>query len=292
MSFCTRIWLCRPVQTLYRQTAYCVKRGEGGCATAAWQDSPLVNWLREHPLKGGAVYSNGPDTLYLLTQQSSWLLPQARIKDGLAGFVHKCAAAPRYVVWFNTLYHPTLYDLPELLSCCRTEKVVSLEDGCVYRCLGPEGAQIWAVYRFWSPKTGRHFYTADKLKRDALQNDPYSPWWYESTPFYAFMECQPGTRPVYHLRSERLGAHFYTTDEVEKDRFLRCSPEGWTYEDTAFYVYPDPSAEGLLPVYRLWSAQCGEYLYTPSEREKDKLLKADSGKWIDQGVAWYARRPS
>lgn len=51
--------------------------------------------------------------------------------------------------------------------------------------LQPAGTK--AVYRFWSPKAGGHFYTMNEAERDKLINDyPLEIWTYEGVAWYAF----------------------------------------------------------------------------------------------------------
>ena len=280
-------WLQYPFRVLHHNTANRMKDGAGGYATAAWQNSPLMEWFRNHPLPG-KVYSNGSDAIYLLTGTVTWLTPQLRHERDLAELARVSASQTPYVVWFQGLDRPWLNDLREILSCCRTEKVATFPDGTVYRCLGAGGPGASAVYRFWSPKASRHFYTIDKQLRDKLRTESSTTWLYENASFYAFVKSQPGTYPVYRLRSERLNAYFYTINEAEKNQLVRDPSGTWTYEDIAFYAYPEKVIEGLSPVYRLRSQNLGCYFYTVSEREKERLLSEGSGGWTDEGIAWYA----
>ena len=44
-------------------------------------------------------------------------------------------------------------------------------------------------------------------------------------------------------------------------------------------------------MYRFVSRKSGNHFYAAGERERDELVKAASGGWIDEGVAWYAYGP-
>lgn len=108
----------------------------------------------------------------------------------------------------------------------------------------PEGAQpagTSAVYRFWSPLTGAHFYTIDAAEKDnVVATYPPEVWTLEGIGFYAYPEgAQPaGTSAVYRFWSPFHASHFYTVDVAEKDHVLATyPPEIWTYEDVAFHVY-------------------------------------------------------
>lgn len=281
------LWLQCPVRVLYRDTARRMTDGAGGYATAAWQTSPLVQWLRDHPLQG-RIYTNGPDTLYLLTRIVGVCTPRWRDAGSLADFARDPTPQPRYVVWFESLNRTWFHHLREITSSCRMEAVVTFPDGGVWRCLGPGGPGVSAVYRFWSPRTNGHLYTIDKFERDRLRIMGTGGWIDEDVLFYAFAQSQPGTSPVYRLWSQRLNALFYTMNEAEKDKFVNDSSGAWTCQGAAFYAYAEKTQPGLVPVYRLLAHKSGSHLYAVGEREREKILKNNSGAWADEGVAWYA----
>ena len=98
------------------------------------------------------------------------------------------------------------------------------------------------VYRFWSPKSGSHVWTVSESEKDRLLAEPPDMWTYEGVAFYAYAVGKPplGTAPVYRFWSPKLGYHFYTMVESEKDRLIREYPQVWTYQGIAFYAYPTP----------------------------------------------------
>jgi hypothetical protein len=99
----------------------------------------------------------------------------------------------------------------------------------------------------------------------------------------------PDLAPVYRFWSDKLGDHFYTIDEAEKDRILRDDPDVWTFEGVAFYAYPpDRAPVGSKPVYRFWSDRLGHHFYSISASEKQKLVTEPSKVWSLEGIAWYA----
>ncbi len=108
----------------------------------------------------------------------------------------------------------------------------------------PEGAQpagTSAVYRFWSPLTGAHFYTIDEAEKDSIiATYPPEVWTFESIGFYAYPDgAQPAEASAVHrFWSPLLATHFYTIDEVEKDSIIATyPPEVWSYEGVAFHAY-------------------------------------------------------
>ncbi len=97
------------------------------------------------------------------------------------------------------------------------------------------------VYRFWSPLLDSHFYTISEAEKDYIVSTyPSSIWTFEGPAFYAYPEGQQpgGTQPVYRFWSNRLGCHFYTINESEKDHIIATySSDTWAYEGIAWYAF-------------------------------------------------------
>jgi hypothetical protein len=153
-----------------------------------------------------------------------------------------------------------------------------------------ESAAFTAVYRFWSPLTGDHFYTVGEPEKDKLITRYANAWTFEGIAYYAYARAtEPNLVPVYRLWSDTLGLHFFTTQESERAELLKQDPPVWVSEGKAFYVYPDGrQPAGTKPVYRLWSDALGAYFYTMSETEKDELVNAKPSAWTLVDIAWYA----
>jgi hypothetical protein len=284
-------WLLGRQPIMRRQVAGCIQVGTSPYCSAVWQESPLILWLRDHPLSGG-VFSNAPDAVYILTGIGAETTPPC--SWDIARFARRLASAEAsYVVWFYRKNHESFWDLPELLSRYEMEEMVDLPDGRIYRAHGVVRPEPWlqAVHCFLSPHTNRHFYTIDKQESDKLRRDPTGTWVYEGASFYAYPGSQTGLCPVYRLKSDNPKDYFYTISEAEKDRRLRDEPDAWKEDGVAFYAYPEKSAEDLSPVYRLRSADLPYYFYTTSENAKAKLLSRTSRGWTDDGIAWYAYKP-
>jgi hypothetical protein len=94
------------------------------------------------------------------------------------------------------------------------------------------------VYRFWSERSGSHFYTVDEAERDVLLANSYS-WTYEGVAFYAYPEGrQPDdTMAVYRFWNPSNNAHFYTIDPHEAEKLITRYDDVFTFEGTAFYAY-------------------------------------------------------
>jgi Repeat of unknown function (DUF5648) len=114
-----------------------------------------------------------------------------------------------------------------------------------YVHLGATDDDLMPVYRFWSPRSGSHFWTINEAEKDRLIDQYSDAWTFEGLAFYAYPEwSQPeDSKPVYRFWSASLGAHFYTIDENEKQRFINTMAGVWTYESVAWYAYDAPSTD-------------------------------------------------
>ncbi len=110
-------------------------------------------------------------------------------------------------------------------------------EGPAYRAFATAGQpQTVPVYRFWSPVLEEHFLTIKESEKTKLLGMT-DKWVYEDIAFYAYATPgRTGTVPLYRFWSPKLGAHFFTTKETEKNTMLAL-PDTWTYEDIAWYVY-------------------------------------------------------
>ena len=103
-----------------------------------------------------------------------------------------------------------------------------------------------------------------------------------------------GSRPVYRFRSATGHDCLWTISEREKDSLLaayaRNAPH---YEGIAFYAFARAhDAEGLEPVYRLWSPVHERHFYTISESERKAVMEGTpTDQWQSEGIAFYAFPP-
>jgi len=146
------------------------------------------------------------------------------------------------------------------------------------------------VYRFWSTRTGKHFYTLDETEKTKLLTEYAYVWSFEGIAYYAYARAsEPNLMPVYRFWSGTLGSHFYTIDSAEKDKLIGQFADVWTFEGPVFYAWPEGrQPAGTQAVYRFWSDQLGGHFYTMNEAERDKLIREYSRVWTFEGVAWYA----
>ena len=283
------LWLLHPLGQISADVKRYMDEGAGGYATRLWQESSLMAWLRANPLQG-AVYSNVPDALYVLAGTSARSTPQ--YSENTKEFAGRMSSSQaNYIVWSSSLRRDLLYDIRELASRWQVTPVATLADGMVYRFLGNRGPGLSGVYRFWSPQTGKHFYTLDKRERDDLIVRHARQWRDEGVVFYAYGESQQpaDAAPVYRLWSNALQTRFYTIDKTEKNKLVQDSPGAWKDEGIVWYAYPQGRQPAeALPVHRFWSDALGSHFYTIDEAEKDKLVREYARAWKYEGVVWYA----
>lgn len=91
----------------------------------------------------------------------------------------------------------------------------------------------------------------------------------------------------YRFYNTQTGAHFYTTNEAEKQNVQNTLPQ-FQYEGPAFYA-AGAAAVGLSPVYRFYNRQTGVHFYTISEDEKS-LVQASLPQFAYEGIAYYASK--
>jgi hypothetical protein len=151
-------------------------------------------------------------------------------------------------------------------------------------------SSLQPVYHFKTTVSQQNFYTMSATEKEKLLKHPSMGWVYDGPVFYAFPDdTDPDSKPVYRFYARKTQSHFFTLSEAERDQHLALSD--WIYEGIAFYAYPaGQQTDWACPVYRVWSPIFNSYCYTPDETVKNALLKATTGSWSYQGIAWYAVR--
>ena len=90
--------------------------------------------------------------------------------------------------------------------------------------------------------------------------------------------------PVYRLYNPNSGEHVYTMGTFEKNNLVRL---GWGYEGilgTSYYMMNGQSYD-RIPVYRLYSKNSGQHLYTTSTYEVSQLRNYG---WVNEGIVFYS----
>jgi uncharacterized protein (DUF1800 family) len=91
--------------------------------------------------------------------------------------------------------------------------------------------------------------------------------------------------PVWRFFNRDTGAHFYTTDNAERQRILVTWPQ-FADEGAAFYAY-QADAFDRMPVHRFYNTQTQTHFYTAEESEKD-FVQRTYPAFAYEGVAYYA----
>ena len=139
------------------------------------------------------------------------------------------------------------------------------------------------VYRFFDPTAGAHFYTADEVERDSVQQN-LTNYSFEGES-YRTVDPTTGAQQVYRFFNPETGVHLYTTDEVERDSIIETLPN-FQFEGVKFYAY-ETEVEGSIPVFRFYEPTLGVHFYTPNEAERDSV-QANLPNYNYEGIAYYA----
>jgi hypothetical protein len=103
--------------------------GPNSLNSAKWHQSPLINWLKEHPPKG-KIFSNEPFAIYVICGFEARLSPR---HGDMENFKRQMSSEqPNYLVWFNKHWRKYLYNLEELNSQFKLIPLETLPDGAVF----------------------------------------------------------------------------------------------------------------------------------------------------------------
>lgn len=92
--------------------------------------------------------------------------------------------------------------------------------------------------------------------------------------------------PAYRFYNGGTGAHFYTTNDAERDQVQATLSPPYSYEGAAFSV-ANAFSPGLAPVHRFYNTQSGVHFYTISEAERANVV-ANLPQFNYEGVAYHA----
>ncbi|MFZ0034800.1 MAG: hypothetical protein WAK60_07425, partial [Sedimentisphaerales bacterium] len=129
-AFCG-LWLVfYPLPLVRQEMAYYTAYGVPGCNSTLWRTSPLINWIKVHPLDG-QIFSNEPHALVFLAAANAEMAPARRF--GIEDFKKQIASGRKsYLVWFYRHWRTYLYNLEELNSMVKLKPVAQFPDGVVY----------------------------------------------------------------------------------------------------------------------------------------------------------------
>jgi hypothetical protein len=146
------------------------------------------------------------------------------------------------------------------------------------------------VYRFWSPITGRHFYTTSEDEKNTLISGYSNTWTFEGVAFRTATAAPlPGLTAVHKFWAINGQTQFYTVDEAEKDKILREYAHVYRYDGVAFYAYPQGRQPAdARPVYRFTGVADDNHFYTANDTEVSLLRENYSQLFVYEGIAFYA----
>jgi hypothetical protein len=135
-----------------------------------------------------------------------------------------------------------------------------------------------AIYRFFIPEKGAHFYTASPIERDYIsKNIPQ--YQYEGSSYIAASEERDsltGVKPVYRFFNTSTGVHLYTMSEHEKEYIVE-NLANYNFENVAYYAYETPK-ENTVPLYRFYHTIADTHFFTPSLEERN---------YVKENLPWY-----
>lgn len=95
------------------------------------------------------------------------------------------------------------------------------------------------LYRFYSKRSGSHFYTMSPAERDYVVANYAGTYVYEGEAFYVFTEgavAWDRFYPVHRFYNRTNGSHFYTMSPEEKSLVQLMWPSTYRYEGIAFWA--------------------------------------------------------
>jgi len=97
---------------------------------------------------------------------------------------------------------------------------------------------------------------------------------------------QPGSPQmnVYRFYNWRLGTHFYTADENERENVMRTLSGTYLYEGVAYTVNRD---KNYRPLYRFYQPSTGTHFYTASQDEKNYVIANLPHIYTFEGTAYF-----
>lgn len=111
-------------------------------------------------------------------------------------------------------------------------------EGIGYYAFKTEITDAVPVYRFWSNRLRRHFFTASQLEKAYLETVMGLTWRYEGIAWYVYPSDYDGSSAVvYRFFSPLQDTHFFTASIAEKNSIISTyAPGVWTLEYEAWRV--------------------------------------------------------
>ncbi|MBF0100869.1 MAG: hypothetical protein HQK77_08185 [Desulfobacterales bacterium] len=244
----------------------------------------LTSMKKNHPSKKiliAEIGSNEGDDTHL---KSEWIR-EAYASIGSNPMIHG-------VVWFN---NSAVHDASGLTADFRVianQGDSNEPSGDVMKAyklamdpyIPPPPPKTYPVYRFSAKHSNHFFFSADESDKEYMSADANN-WAYDGETFHVFITEIQNTMPVYRLRNDSFGGHYFTISEAEKDSLINGEQSiKWAFERVAWYAYPTPQ-EGTIALHKFRATINNAFFYTVDETEKAKF--ETSGSWVYEGIAFY-----
>lgn len=128
-------------------------------------------------------------------------------------------------------------------------------EGAAFYALGNPADGLLPVYRFANLRTGTHLYTISESEKNNVIATLSGLFRFEGVGWYAKQSPAAGWTPIYRLRNQVTGSHFYTASATERDQILASSLP-FFYEGLAYYVHGGGPYPGQQPHTGITASQC------------------------------------
>jgi 4-amino-4-deoxy-L-arabinose transferase-like glycosyltransferase len=140
------VWLLYPLRAIRADLQTGVDQG-WGYSGQVWRESPLVRYLQHEPLPASqALYSNGPDVLYILLNLQAKLSPvkttdtsgEIPASSPIAKDLSQVSeiwpgSSSSYLIWFDKITNRHyLYSLNDLQRVANLQQIDRFDDGAIY----------------------------------------------------------------------------------------------------------------------------------------------------------------
>jgi hypothetical protein len=128
-------------------------------------------------------------------------------------------------------------------------------DGIAYTVDTSSTSLTQGLHRFYSVRSGTHFYTASDAEKNDVIARLSSTFRYEGVAYRVSPAPVAGAAAVYRFYRVRTGTHFYTVDADEKARVIATMGAEYHYEGVAYYVPLTAPAPVTTPL--VWQHKSG-----------------------------------
>jgi hypothetical protein len=161
--------------------------------------------------------------------------------------------------------------------------------------LDPANLQKVRFIRSFNPNADYHFFTTSTPEFNNALTAGYQDETTNQAGFALSFNPIPGGVAISRLYNVQTGRHYYTTSTGERDFLANLIPVnhpefgkvGWRYELDEPFVYP-VQVPGTTEIFRLYNNNSGVHLYTESVAQKDAILAAFPGIWVQHSSLGFA----